>query len=94
MAVPPITYSIKVDFVDNEIVAITRVSTGSGDVPGDPLNPGDMNKYKKSPYGLRFVESVSYTQQAEALDALSSPTILTTTCYTVIGGFKVKVPCS
>jgi hypothetical protein len=92
MAIAPITYSIKVDFVDNEIVAITRVSTGSADVPGTGLNSGDINKYKKSAYGLRYIESVSYTQQEEPLSEEIST--LATNCYTVIGGFKVKVPCS
>jgi len=72
---------IRVVFREREIYRII----GPDGEEGTAVTAADLKRFKKSPYGLRFVDSVFDTRDPD--DALMRR------CYTVIGGFKVEVPC-
>jgi hypothetical protein len=63
---------------------IVNVSSPNSDPEVTRLTPEDHRKFKHSAYGLRPAETVFETQITE-----SEPK-----CYMIIGGFKVRVPCS
>jgi len=86
--VDPILGDVKVVLTirDREIVNV-EPAPGYSDLEVVRLEPPDRKELKRSPYGLRFVETVYEVEFHE------HPT-RGTACYMVIGGYRVKVPCS
>lgn len=77
---------ILVTINDREIVNV-EPAPGYSDLEVTRLEPPGRKELKRSPYGLRPVETVYEVEVHEH-------TTLGTACYMVIGGYRVKVPCS
>jgi len=73
------TFQITLDFRNGNIFKVTGPY---GD--GTEMRDGDL-KFKKSTYGLKFVDM--------ALDTTGADDPLVVKCYMIIGGYKVQVPC-
>jgi len=71
---------------DREIVDV-QPAAGYSELEVVRLDPPGRKELKRSAYGLREVETIS------EVEFQSHPTF-GTACYIVIGGFRVKVPCS
>ena len=79
------TWQIILEVEDGEIKTVT-----GPDGPGTPFTLEDRKKFKKSHYGLRAVDTLyEHNSKSFTLEAAA-----TTECFMVIGGFKVKVPCT
>lgn len=70
---------------DREIVDV-QPAAGYSELEVVRLDPPGRKELKRSPYGLRYVETVYEVQVQEHAT-------LGTACYMVIGGYRVKVPC-
>jgi hypothetical protein len=79
-------FTMTIPEVEIKLVIREREIVGVESIKGalvESLTDDERKKFKKSPYGLRLVDSIYETQITE------SPT----KCYMTIGGFKVIVPC-
>ena len=63
---------------------IVAVKAAGSDVEVTRITPLQRKKFKSCKYGLRPVDTLFETQIAQSA----------TKCFMVIGGFKVRVPCS
>jgi hypothetical protein len=77
---------ILVTIRDREIYDVVPAPGSSSDLEVTRLDDPGRKELKRSPYGLRYVETVYEVQVQEHAT-------LGTACYIVIGGYRVKVPC-
>jgi hypothetical protein len=90
----PITHDIIVHFEDGEIIGVDCRESNGTIIRGETFSLDDRKKLKKSLYGLRKVNTLyEYNKKYETLANTADLGILAGSCYQIIGGFKVKVPC-
>jgi hypothetical protein len=82
----PVAVKIILTVKDREITYV-EPHPDNPDIEVFRLAPPDQKELKRSPYGLRTVETVYEVE-------LKDHATLGSACYMVIGGYRVKVPCS
>ena len=95
---PPQVAKLIVTFTDGYITTVAKdETTPQPDIEVTTLTPKDKKKFRRSPNGLRPIETIYEATDANsslATDADSTFEVRgPNDCYMIMGGFKIKVPC-